>query len=194
MNKSDLAPFSDRPAICVFCGASHGKDPAYAAAARRFGELLVENGFSLVFGGGRVGLMGEVAEGVSARNGDILGIIPGFLRHLEPPLRVRSRIVVTETLNARKTQMFDAAMGFAILPGGLGTLDEFFEAYTEAQLHQHRKPIVLVNVGGYFAPLIGLIDHMVHERFVDAESRALLHVADTPEEAVRLFAAAREQG
>jgi len=194
MNTSDLEPFSEKPAICVFCGASHGRDPAYAAAARRFGELLVENGFSLVFGGGRVGLMGEVAEGVSTKDGDILGIIPGFLRHLEPPLRVRSRIIVTDTLNARKTQMFAAAMGFAILPGGLGTLDEFFEAYTEAQLHQHRKPIVLVNIGGYFAPLTGLIDHMVREGFIDQESRDLLLIADTPEEAVRLFAAARDLG
>ena len=191
MNTPGSPPSAALPAICVFCGASHGLDPAYTQAARRFGELLVENGFMLVFGGGRIGLMGEVAQGVSDRDGDILGIIPGFLRHLEPPLRVRSKIVVTETLNERKTQMFAASDGFAVLPGGLGTLDEFFEAYTEAQLHQHRKPIVLLNTKGFFAPLLNLINHMVEEGFVQPETRHLIEVADTPEDAITIFAAAR---
>jgi len=175
------------PAICVFCGSSHGNDPAYAEAARRFGDLLVANGFRLVFGAGRVGLMGEVASGVAEADGEILGVIPGFLRHLEPPLRVRSTIVVTETLNERKTAMFEACDGFAVLPGGLGTLDEFFEAITSAQLGQHDKPIVIVNTKNYFDPLLAVIDHFIAQGFVAPENRDLVTVVATPEEAIRFF-------
>ena len=178
-----------RAAICVFCGSSHGVDPDYTVAAQRLGDLLVENGFELVFGGGGVGLMGEVAISVSRGGGKILGIIPGFLRHLEPPLEVRSQIVITDSMNERKAKMFDACDGFAILPGGLGTLDEFFEALTNAQLHLHTKPIVLVNTKDYFAPLLKLIDHIVAEGFAQGAIRDLYNVVDTPEETIRIFAA-----
>ena len=177
------------PAICVFCGSAHGRDPAYGEAARRFGQLLVESGFSLVFGGGRIGLMGEVATGVAARDGEILGVIPGFLRHLEPPLRAASKIVITETLAERKVKMFEACHGFAVLPGGLGTLDEFFEAVTAAQLSRHAKPIVLVNTKNYFDPLLGLIDHCVAEGFADAANKELMKIVETPEEAISFFVA-----
>src|ERR1700692_3504206 len=100
-----------RPTICVFCGSSHGADPAFAEAARRFGTLMVEQGFDLVFGGGGVGLMGEVALAVSKAGGHILGVIPTFLRHVEPPLRVASEIIVTESMNERKARMCAAADG-----------------------------------------------------------------------------------
>src|SRR3978361_1477436 len=125
MNRMPSPITPARPTICVFCGSSHGADPVYAEAARAFGTRMVESGFDLVFGGGGVGLMGEVALSVSNAGGKILGIIPGFLRHLEPPLNVVSEIVVTDTMNERKLRMFGAADGFAVLPGGLGTLDEF---------------------------------------------------------------------
>ena len=177
------------PGICVFCGSSNGDDPAFAQAARTFGELFAINGFRLVFGGGRTGLMGEVANGTAYQEGEILGIIPGFLRHLEPPLRTASKVVVTKTLNERKTKMFEAANGFAVLAGGLGTFDEFFQAFTEAQLKQHSKPIVLINTKNYFAPLIGLLEHAITHGFSNAATMDLIEVADTLEDAIKIFAA-----
>jgi uncharacterized protein (TIGR00730 family) len=135
--------------------------------------------------------MGEAAAGVTEDDGQILGIIPGFLRHLEPPLRAASTIVVTETLNERKTKMFEAAEGFAVLAGGLGTFDEFFEALTGAQLKQHAKPIVLINTKNYFEPLLGLIEHSVVRGFADPAIKDLITVVDTPEDAIKIFAARR---
>jgi len=184
---SDLP--SRRLAICVFCGSAHGRDPAYTEAAQRLGQLIVENGFELVFGGGGVGLMGEVAASVSRGGGKILGIIPNFLRHLEPPLHVKSQIVVTESMNDRKARMFAACDGFAVLPGGLGTLDELSEALTFSQLHLHAKPIVLVNTKNFFATFIALIDHYVAEGFVKPSARDLFKIVETPEEAIKIFAA-----
>jgi uncharacterized protein (TIGR00730 family) len=186
--KSEISLISSAlPGICVFCGSSHGDDPSFARAARVFGRLLVKNGFRLVFGGGRIGLMGEVAIGVTEEDGEILGIIPSFLRHLEPPLRAASKIVVTETLNERKTKMFEAAQGFAVLAGGLGTFDEFFEALTEGQLQQHTKPIVLINTNNYFEPLIDLIDHSIAHGFTKPATKDLITIVDTPEDAIKVF-------
>ena len=190
-NRRTAAISTPLPGICVFCGSSHGDDPVYARVARTFGVLIAKNGFRLVFGGGRVGLMGEVAHGVTEHEGQILGIIPGFLRHLEPPLRVASKIVVTETLHERKTKMFEAADGFAVLAGGLGTLDEFFEAFTAAQLGQHTKPIVLINTKNYFEPLLGLIEHSIAHGFADPATQDLIKVVGTPEDAIKIFAAPR---
>lgn len=178
-----------RPAICVFCGSSHGSDAAYTEAAQRFGALMVREGFDLVFGGGGVGLMGEVAASVSREGGHVLGIIPSFLRHIEPPLNIESQIVVTENLNERKARMFEAADGFAVLPGGIGTLDEFAETFTSAQLHLHAKPIVLVNVKGFFAPMLTMLEHIVAEGFAKPTVMDLIRVVSTPEEAVRIFSA-----
>jgi uncharacterized protein (TIGR00730 family) len=179
-----------RPTICVFCGSSHGADPVYTEAARRFGTLMVEAGFDLVFGGGGVGLMGETALAVSKAGGKILGIIPTFLRHIEPPLKVVSEIVVTESMNERKALMFAAtSAGFAVLPGGLGTLDEFAEVLTAAQLRLHTQPIVLVNIKNYYAPLVKLIDHYVAEGFASPGVKDLYHLAPTVEDAIAIFAA-----
>ena len=189
MNKMPSALTPARPTICVFCGSSHGADPAYTEAARRFGTLMVEEGFDLVFGGGGVGLMGETALAVSKAGGKILGIIPSFLRHVEPPLKIASEIVITESMNERKALMFAAANGFAVLPGGLGTLDEFAEAFTGAQLRQHAKPIVLVNIKNYFGPLVKLIDHFVAEGFAGPSVKELFQLAPTVEDAIAIFAA-----
>ncbi|HEY4266029.1 MAG TPA: TIGR00730 family Rossman fold protein [Micropepsaceae bacterium] len=189
MNRMPSSLTPARPTICVFCGSSHGANPVYTEAARRFGTLMVEEGFDLVFGGGGVGLMGETALAVSKAGGKILGIIPSFLRHVEPPLRVASEIVVTESMNERKARMFEAADGFAVLPGGLGTLDEFAEAFTGAQLRLHAKPIVLVNIQNYFAPLVRLIDHFVTEGFAGPGVKDLFQLAPTVEDAIAIFAA-----
>jgi uncharacterized protein (TIGR00730 family) len=189
MKKITSSKLRLRPTICVFCGSSHGADPVYTETARLFGTLLVEAGFDLVFGGGGVGLMGEVALSVSKAGGQILGVIPTFLRHVEPPLRVTSEIVVTDSMNERKARMCAAADGFAVLPGGLGTLDEFAEVFTGAQLRLHSKPIVLVNVKNYFAPLQSLIEHFVSEGFAGAHVTELYHVAPSVEDAIAIFRA-----
>jgi uncharacterized protein (TIGR00730 family) len=189
MNRMPSPLTPARPTICVFCGSSHGADPVFSRAASAFGTKMVEEGFDLVFGGGGVGLMGEVALAVSKAGGKILGIIPNFLRHLEPPLNVVSEIVVTDTMNERKLRMFGAADGFAVLPGGLGTLDEFAEVLTGAQLRQHAKPIVLVNIKNYFDPLIALIDHFVANGFAGAGAKQLFQVAPSVEDAIDIFAA-----
>lgn len=180
-----------RVSVCVFCGSSHGRDPAYTKAAKRMGALLAENGYDLVFGGGGVGLMGEMALSMEAGGGGITGIIPSFLRHLEPPLKIPSRIETTETMNARKSRMSELADAFVVLPGGFGTLDEFADVLTGAQLHRHAKPIILVNVKNYFAPLLKLIDHFIAEEFVAPAGRKLFKVAASPEEAIRIL---RERG
>jgi uncharacterized protein (TIGR00730 family) len=189
MNRIPSKVSAARPTICVFCGSSHGADPIFSEAARRFGTLMVQEGFDLVFGGGGVGLMGEVALSVSKAGGHILGIIPTFLRHVEPPLQVASQIVVTDSMNERKARMFEAADAFAVLPGGLGTLDEFAEAFTGAQLRLHAKPIVLVNIKNYFDPLLVLIDHFVAQGFAGAGVKELIHVAPSVEAAMKILVA-----
>jgi uncharacterized protein (TIGR00730 family) len=187
MNKMVPQSPVKRQAICVFCGSSHGADPVYTQEAQRFGAALVREGFDLVFGGGSVGLMGEVALSVSRAGGKVLGIIPGFLRHLEPPLGVSSQTVITDSMNERKARMFAASDGFAILPGGLGTLDEFTEAFTYAQLRLHAKPIVLINTKNFYAPLLKLIDHFVAQGFASAGVNSLYQVAPTVEDAIKIF-------
>lgn len=188
MNKMSPNVPPKQPAICVFCGSSPGIDPDFAAAARRLGELIAKNGYQLIFGGGGVGLMGEVAAATSEHQGKILGIIPDFLRHLEPPLHVKSEIVITATMNDRKAQMFAASDAFIVLPGGLGTLDELFEAHTNAQLGLHKMPIILVNTKNYWDPLLALIDHMIANEFARPVTRDLLTVVNTPEEAIAYVA------
>jgi uncharacterized protein (TIGR00730 family) len=183
-----------RRAICVFCGSSYGADPAYAAAAKRLGTLIGEHGYSLVFGGGNVGLMGEVARAAGDAGAPVAGIIPEFLRHLEPPLEKREMVTVTADLQTRKMLMLERSDAFVILPGGLGTLDEYFEVLTSAQLRVFAKPIVIVDVAGYFAPLQALLAHVKGEGFVTPGVDALQHFVQSADAAVetlnRLLASA----
>ncbi len=158
----------NKPTICVFCGSSPGSDPAYARDAARFGALLAEHGYNLLFGGGYVGLMGEVAHAARRGGANVTGILPDFLRHLEPPSHDAQRIVITPDLQERKRLMLSLSDGFAVLPGGLGTLDEFFEVITSVQLKVYDKPVVLVDTHAIFAPLDALISHMVAKGFVGA--------------------------
>ena len=175
------------PTICVFCGSSAGNDPRYAEAAHIFGKLLAERGYALVFGGGGLGLMGKVA--LAARDGGayIHGILPDFLRHLEPPLDHGEKISITDSLFVRKAQMMDEADAFVILPGGLGTLDEFGDAITAAQLRVHHKPIVIVNVVGFFNPLLAMLDHLVQQGFAKPGIKSLFEVTTSSEEAIALL-------
>ncbi|MGD0143231.1 MAG: TIGR00730 family Rossman fold protein [Rhizomicrobium sp.] len=170
--------------ICVFCGSAPGRNPRYAEAARQLGALLAANGFSLVFGGGNIGLMGEVARAIRAGGAPVIGVLPAFLRHLEPPLKSAEELIITPDLQQRKGRMLALADAFVILPGGLGTLDEYFEVLTSAQLHALGKPIVLVNVAGYFDPLKALLDHVVREGFAQESLFDLQHIVAGPEEAI----------
>jgi uncharacterized protein (TIGR00730 family) len=191
------APHGSAPAhnglrrrICVFCGSSPGNEPAYAEAARELGRLIGENGHTLVFGGGNVGLMGEVARAARAAGGPVIGILPSFLRGLEPPLKSAEELIVTPDLQQRKSRMLALADAFVILPGGLGTLDEYFEVITTTQLRVHAKPIVVVDVGHYFAPLKQLLDHVVAQGFALAEIKSHQFFVATPREAIDTIEAA----
>jgi len=175
------------PSICVFCGSSFGSSPDFADAARRLGELIAKRGFSLVFGGGAVGLMGEVSRAVSLNGGSVTGVLPEFLKHLEPPSRTTDKLIVTPDMQERKKHMLALSDAFVVLPGGLGTLDEIFEVLSTAQLKVHKKPIVLVNLHGHFDPVVKLIAHVVKDGFAVSTANALYRVVKTPEQAIELI-------
>jgi uncharacterized protein (TIGR00730 family) len=160
--------------ICVFCGASTGRDPGYAAAAARTGETLARRRIRIIYGGGRLGLMGTVADAALAAGGEVIGVIPRGLvdRELAHPGLTELRIV--GTLHERKAAMAELADGFVALPGGLGTLEELAEVLSWAQLDLHAKPIGLLDVGGYFGALESFLDHAVAEGFLAEPHRRLL--------------------
>jgi uncharacterized protein (TIGR00730 family) len=153
--------------ICVYCGSGPGSDPAFAAAARAFGAILADNGIGLVYGGGSVGLMGELADAVLDRRGEVIGIIPTFLKNREHA-NPRGKVIVTRDMHERKQRMFDEADAFVALPGGVGTLEEVVEQMTWAQLGRHQKPILLANIQKFWDPLCALLDHMEELQFIRA--------------------------
>ena len=153
-------------AICVYCGSSHGTEPAFLEAAQKFGKILAENGVRLVYGGGSVGLMGALAEAVLEHGGRVTGIIPEFLTKRERPRRIAQELVVTRDMHERKRIMFERADAFVALPGGLGTLEETVEQLTWVQLGHHKKPILIANIKGYWDPLLALVEHMRAVKFV----------------------------
>lgn len=169
-------------ALCVYCGSAVGGDSRYRAAATALGRLLAERGVRLVFGGGRVGLMGTVADAAVAGGGRVHGIIPRHLERYEVGHRDIESLEVVETMHQRKMRMFEESDAFCVLPGGLGTLDEMFEMVTWRQLGLHEKPVVLLNVAGFWDPLLALIRHQAAEGFVRAEHLPYLRVAQTPEQ------------
>ncbi len=173
--------------LCVFCGSSAGGPPGYRDAARRLGELLAERGVGLVFGAGHIGLMGVVADAVLAGGGTAVGVIPQALVDKELAHRGLTELHVVETMHQRKALMADLADAFAALPGGYGTADELFEILTWAQLGLHKKPIGMLNVGGFFDPLLAWVDHCVREGFLRREHRELLRRSADPEELVALL-------
>jgi len=164
--------------ICVYCGSSVGARPTYAAAARELGRVLAGRGIGLVFGGGHVGLMGVLADTMLAAGADVIGVIPEALVARELAHQGVSDMRVVATMHERKALMADLADGFIALPGGLGTLEELFEALTWAQLGLHAKPCGLLDVGGFFDDLARFLDRVVEDGFVRPESRARL-VVDT---------------
>lgn len=158
--------------VCVYCGSRDGTDPAYADAAGATGIMLATEGWRLVYGAGDVGLMGRVARAAQDAGGKTMGVIPQHLLNREVGKRDLDTFVVTETMHERKKVMVMNADAIVVLPGGAGSLDEFFEVLTWRQLGLHDKPIIVLNVHGYWNPLLTLLDHVVARSFADAETRA----------------------
>lgn len=161
-------------AICVYCGSNAGTRPEYAAAAKAMGEALAERGLSLVYGGGKVGLMGAVADAALAAGGRVIGIIPEFLALKEVAHAGLTELVVVDSMHTRKAEMERRSDGFIALPGGIGTMEELFEIWTWSQLGQHKKPCGLLDVDGYFGHLNAFLDRMAADGFVNADHRAML--------------------
>jgi uncharacterized protein (TIGR00730 family) len=153
--------------ICVYCGSGPGSDPAFIAAARAFGRILAEQHIGLIFGGGSIGLMGEIASAVLDHGGEVTGIIPRFLVNREHAM-ARGEMIVTRDMHERKQRMFDLADAFVAMPGGIGTLEELVEQMTWAQLGHHKKPILLANIKGFWQPLRALLQHMEDLHFIRA--------------------------
>src|SRR5262245_63561898 len=175
--------------VCVFCGSVTGANPVYAEVARELGRTLAERGLGLVYGGGRVGLMGQVASAALAAGGRVVGVIPHSLARKEIAQADCTELIVVDTMHQRKSLMADRADAFVALPGGYGTCDELFEILTWAQLGIHRKPVALLNVNGFFTPLLGWLDHIVGEGLLKPKHRGLLLVADTVPELLDKLAA-----
>ncbi|HZZ86504.1 MAG TPA: TIGR00730 family Rossman fold protein [Anaeromyxobacteraceae bacterium] len=174
--------------ICVFCGSADGRRPAYLDAARRFGILLAERGMTLVYGGSAVGLMRAIADSALSRDGKVIGVIPAALQDREIGHRGLTRLEVVASMHARKARMAELADAFVAMPGGFGTLEEFAEILTWAQLGLHQKPFGLLDVEGYYAPLTAFFDHAVEEGFVGKSQRDRVVVAAEPSEMLALLA------
>jgi uncharacterized protein (TIGR00730 family) len=166
-------------AICVYCGSSSGKYPEYAEQARAFGAEMARRGIALVYGGGKVGLMGTVADAVLAGGGKVIGVIPRQLVDLEVAHQGLSELQVVDTMHQRKTRMYELSDAFVALPGGFGTMDEMFEMLTWAQLGLHRYPCAFLDVRGYYGGLRTMMDHMVSEGFVRRGQRESVWFGDS---------------
>jgi uncharacterized protein (TIGR00730 family) len=166
--------------LAVFCGSNPGTRPEYVEGARSLGKLLCERGIGVVYGGSSVGLMAALADTMLAERGDIIGVIPRMLVEREVANRALSDLRVVESMHDRKALMAELADGFVALPGGIGTLEEFFEIWTWAQLGMHDKPCALLNVAGYFDPLLEFLDRAVAEKFVREVHRKMVIVESDP--------------
>jgi uncharacterized protein (TIGR00730 family) len=162
--------------VCVYCGSAGAVDERYRAAAEEIGRSLAAAGITLVFGGGRIGLMGIAADAALANGGGVVGVIPAALRNRELAHQGVSELVVVDTMHDRKRVMAERSDAFAVLPGGIGTLDEAFEILTWRQLRLHDKPIFLVDIAGYWQPLRALLDHIVAQHFATSLVPRLLEI------------------
>ena len=173
--------------LAVYCGSAPGSDPAFAEAARATAAAMVREKIQLVYGGGRLGLMGLIADSVLELGGFVYGVIPQALVDIEVAHVNVTELHIVETMHERKAKMTDLADAFLALPGGIGTLDEFFEAWSWNALGYHKKPFCLLNVNGYWDGLIEFIDHSTASGFMSEQRRAQLLVANSPEEALELL-------
>ncbi|HUL07855.1 MAG TPA: TIGR00730 family Rossman fold protein [Candidatus Acidoferrum sp.] len=170
--------------VCVYCGSSRGANPRHAEAARELGAQLAGHGMRLVYGGGRIGLMGVVADAVLAVGGQVIGVIPEHLQVQERGHRGVTELRVVASMHERKNLMFELSDAFVILPGGFGTLDEAFEMLTWRQLRLHDKPILFLNTDGYWTPFDKLVEHFIAEGFVRKNNRRLFAMVDAVEDVV----------
>jgi hypothetical protein len=177
---------SEIRSICVYCGSGPGSEPAFAAAARAFGKILAQSGIRTVYGGGSIGLMGELANSALDHGGEVVGVIPEFLRNREHAMK-RGRTVVTRDMHERKLRMFELADAFVALPGGVGTLEEVVEQMTWAQLGRHKKPIMLANVERFWDPLCALLHHMAELHFIRSGLEVNYLVAERVEDILPLL-------
>lgn len=168
--------------VSVYCGTAENIDPSYKRAAARLGAIFAENGIRLVYGGGRAGLMGIVADACFRGGGEVVGIIPEHVQETEELNQDVTEMHIVDSFHTRKRLMAEKSSGFVVLPGGFGTLDEAFEALTWKYAGLHDKPVVFLNVEGFYAPLLQTIDHMVATGFSQPWHRGLFQVAATPEE------------
>ena len=164
--------------ICVYCGSGPGTDPAFVEAARAFGKILAKNGIGLIYGGGAIGIMGELSRAVLDNGGEATGIIPEFLVAREHAKDSANGLIVTRDMHERKRKMFELADAFVALPGGVGTLEEIVEQMTWAQLGRHKKPILLANIAGFWEPLCALLEHMKQLEFIRGDLSFDLLVTD----------------
>lgn len=175
-------PIRKMKRLAVFCGSKTGKNPVYAKAAREFGQILAKNNVEIVFGGGKVGIMGIVADAALAAGGKVIGIIPEKLMDMEVGHTGLTELHVVKTMHERKAMMAMLADGFVALPGGIGTIEEIIEVYTWHQIGYHTKPCAFLNTNGYWDQLIGFIQHMVNEGFLPESQKDELLIASGPEE------------
>ncbi len=174
--------------VCVFCGSNTGTRAAYIEAAENLGKLLAKRGIGLVYGGGKVGLMGKIADSILASGGEVIGVIPQSLMHKEIAHAGVTDLRVVDSMHQRKALMAQLSDGFIALPGGFGTFEEFCEIVTWAQLGLHAKPCGILNIEGYYDCLLGLFDHAVAEKFLRPANRALVIADKNPSEILNLLA------
>ncbi len=173
--------------LCVFCGSSPGAKPEYLQMAQKLGHTLVKNKIALVYGGGNVGMMGEIARIVFEHGGEVIGVIPKALAEKEVAFTDLPDLRIVESMHERKALMAELSDGFIALPGGLGTIEEFFEVLTWAQLSIHNKPCGLLNVCQYYEPIIRFLDTAVDQKFVKSEHRSIVLIDEDPEQLLEKF-------
>lgn len=167
--------------VAVYCGASKGKDDQYVKEAYQLGQYFAEHNIELVFGAGSIGIMGAIQDGVLDHGGSAIGVMPRLLDEREITSQKVSELILVDTMHERKQKMADLADAFVIAPGGAGSLEEFFEVYSWAQIGLHQKPIGIFNTNQFYAPLHQLIQHMIKEGFIDPKYESLAELYDTPE-------------
>ena len=173
--------------FCVFCGSSPGAQPEYLKASRKLGMVLADRHIGLMYGGGRVGMMGEIAKAVHQKGGDIIGVIPKSLTEREVAYTEIGDLKIVDTMHERKALMMELSNGFIALPGGLGTIEEFFEVLTWAGLGIHNKPCGILNVCQYYEKLLHFLDHVANEKFIESDHRSMILIDDDPEALLKQF-------
>lgn len=177
--------------VAVFCGSSSGTDPIYLECAKKFGEALAKNNKTLIYGGAQVGCMGAIADASLHHKGDVVGVIPQKLKAVEIAHNQLTELYVVDTMHERKAKMAELADGFVALPGGAGTLEEWFEVFTWSQLGYHDKPCGLLNVHHFFDPLIAMLDHTIEQGFMNKNYREMIIISQDPEELIEKMDAYR---